>query len=68
MARKYVDCREVPSESNCSLYLSAEEDHLLEAATQHAINVHGHEDNQELRDMIQGAMKDERVEVGVASG
>ena len=45
MARKYVDCREMPSESNCSVALSADTDQeLLEAAVQHAVAVHGFKD------------------------
>jgi predicted small metal-binding protein len=45
MGRKFIDCREYPSEMNCTLALSADtEDELLEAAVQHAITVHGHED------------------------
>jgi predicted small metal-binding protein len=53
MARKYVDCREIPSESNCTIAISADsDDELLEAAVQHAVAVHGHEDDAELRGMI----------------
>ena len=42
MARKYIDCREYPSETNCSIALSADnEKELLEAAVQHAVAVLG---------------------------
>lgn len=59
MTRKYVDCREVPSESNCSLAISADSDkELLEAAVQHAVSVHHHEDTPELRQQIQQAFKE----------
>jgi predicted small metal-binding protein len=59
MGRKFIDCREFPSEMNCTIALSADsEGELLEAAVQHAITVHGHEDTPDLRDMIRGAMKD----------
>ena len=45
MARKYIDCREYPSEIKCTVALSADsEDELLEAAVQHAVSVHGHAD------------------------
>lgn len=38
MARKYIDCREFPSEMNCTLAISADsEEELLEAAVQHAV-------------------------------
>ena len=57
MARSYIDCREVPSESNCSIAISADsEPELLEAAVQHAVAVHGHEDNAKLRGMLQSGM------------
>jgi predicted small metal-binding protein len=59
MGRKFVDCREMPSESNCSLYISGEEDEVVRAATEHAVSVHGHEDTPELRDEIRNALKDE---------
>ena len=57
MARRYIDCREVPSESNCSIAISADsENEVLEAAVQHAVAVHGHEDNAELRGMIRSGI------------
>lgn len=59
MARKFIDCREVPSEMNCTVAISADsEDELLEAAVQHAVAVHKHDDTPELRAMIRSAMKD----------
>jgi predicted small metal-binding protein len=59
MARKYIDCREVPSEMNCSVAIAADsEDELIEAAVQHAVAVHSHEDTTELRDMVRQGVKD----------
>jgi predicted small metal-binding protein len=59
MGRKFIDCREFPSEMNCTIALSADsEAELLEAAVQHAVAVHGHQDTGELRAQIKGAMKD----------
>ena len=59
MSRKFIDCRTVPSESNCTVAISADSaDELLEAAVQHAVTVHRHEDTPELREMIRGAIKD----------
>jgi predicted small metal-binding protein len=50
MARKYIDCREFPSDVGCSVALSADsENELLEAAVQHAVTVHKHADSPELR-------------------
>ncbi|MDP9092747.1 MAG: DUF1059 domain-containing protein [Actinomycetota bacterium] len=59
MARKVADCRDVPSERGCTLTISGEEDEVLEAAAQHAVASHGHEDSSELREMIRGGLKDE---------
>lgn len=50
MARVFVDCRDYPSESKCTVAISADrKEELLEAAVQHAIAVHGHHDSPELR-------------------
>ncbi len=57
--RKFIDCREFPSDNNCTVAICADsENELLELAVQHAVAAHGHEDTPELRDMIRGAMKD----------
>jgi predicted small metal-binding protein len=59
MPRKFIDCRNVPSEMNCTVAISADsESELLEAAVQHAVAVHRHQDTPELRSMIRGAMMD----------
>jgi predicted small metal-binding protein len=53
MSRKYIDCREFPSETNCSIAISADDDkELMEAAIQHAVSVHGHQDSEELRQQL----------------
>jgi predicted small metal-binding protein len=50
MTRKYIDCREFPSEKKCSVAISADtEAELLDAAAQHAVTVHGHQDSSGLR-------------------
>jgi predicted small metal-binding protein len=55
--RKFVDCREFPSEMNCTVAISADtEEELIEAAAHHAITVHGHEDGPELREMVRATM------------
>jgi hypothetical protein len=59
MPRKVADCRRAPSESNCTLTIIGEESEVVEAAAQHAISMHQHEDNAELRDMIRGMIEDE---------
>jgi predicted small metal-binding protein len=59
MGRRFIDCREMPSEMNCSLAISADTDaELLEAAVQHAVSVHGHRDSPDLRNQIKTAIKD----------
>lgn len=59
MARKYIDCRELPSEQNCSVAIAADsEDELLNAAVQHAVAVHQHVDTPELREQIRELFKD----------
>ena len=53
MSRQYIDCREFPSSMNCSVALSADTPkELLEAAVQHAVAVHGHQDTPELRHQL----------------
>jgi predicted small metal-binding protein len=59
MARKYIDCREMPSESGCDLTISGSEEHVLDAAVVHAVTAHGHDDTPELRGQIAGALKEE---------
>lgn len=59
MARKYIDCREYPSATNCSVAISADsETELLEAAMQHAVSVHGHQDTPELRNQLTQLFKE----------
>ena len=59
MARKIADCRDFPSDIGCTLTISGEEDEVLEAATQHAMSVHGHDDSVEVRDWLRQNLKDE---------
>jgi predicted small metal-binding protein len=59
MARQYIDCREFPSDINCTVALSADtEQELLDAAVQHAVTVHHHEDTPELRQQIRQLFKE----------
>ena len=58
MSRKYIDCREFPSESQCTIAISADnEDELIDAAAHHAVQVHGHQDSPELRMQLRGAVR-----------
>jgi len=58
--RKYVDCREFPSENNCSLKISGTEEEVLAAAAHHAAASHGHKDGPELREMLRSGLREER--------
>ena len=59
MPRKYMDCREMPSENNCDLAMAGSEEHVVDAAVTHAVTAHGHEDTPELREQIKQALKGE---------
>lgn len=58
MARKLLDCREMPSESHCSLTIIGAEDEVVRAGAQHAVDMHGHADNDELRGELRGRLRD----------
>ena len=58
-SRKFIDCREFPSDKNCSLKISGTEDEVLDLAVLHASSYHGHENSPELRDEIRKLLKDE---------
>jgi predicted small metal-binding protein len=56
--RKSIDCRDYPSEKNCSLKMSGTEQEVLDAAVQHATSAHGHSDPKELREQLKSMLKD----------
>lgn len=59
MTRKFIDCREFPSEMHCSVAISADsEEELLQVAVEHAVAVHGHSDTPELRQQLRQLFKD----------
>jgi len=57
--RKVVDCRDTPSDINCSLTIAGTEEEVMEAAVQHMASVHSHPDSPEVRQMVKDGMKDE---------
>jgi predicted small metal-binding protein len=61
MTRKVADCRKVPSVMGCTLTISGEEEEVVQAATEHAISVHGHSDSPDLRKMVRESLEDEKV-------
>jgi predicted small metal-binding protein len=62
MTRKTIDCRAFPSDIGCTVAMSADsENELLEAAVQHAVAVHKHEDTPELRAQLRKLFKSEAM-------
>lgn len=58
MERKYIDCRDYPSDMNCTVMIAADsEDELLEAAIQHAVAVHKEKDTPALREEVRKLIK-----------
>ena len=58
MARKYIDCREFPSETNCTVAIFGTEDEVLDLAIVHACTTHGHKDTHDLRNQLRSMLKD----------
>jgi predicted small metal-binding protein len=58
-SRKSIDCRNYPSDKNCSLKMSGTEEEVLDAAVQHAVSAHGHANSPELREQIKSMLKEE---------
>ena len=60
MARHFIDCRDYPSEMNCTVAISADnKKELIDAAVQHAVAVHGHQDTPQFREQIAQLIKTE---------
>jgi predicted small metal-binding protein len=57
--RKSIDCRDYPNEKNCSLKISGTEEEVLDAAVQHAVSAHAHQNTRELREQIKSILKDD---------
>ncbi len=57
--RKYIDCRDFPSETNCSLTIAGAEEEVVKAAVEHAVSSHGHSAGSELTRTIRSALHDE---------
>lgn len=59
MTRKYIDCRLFPTDTKCSIAISADtEDEVVDAAAQHAVSVHKHADSPQLRQQIRASVKE----------
>jgi hypothetical protein len=57
--RKSIDCRNFPSDKNCTIAISGTEEEVLDLAVLHAATVHGHQQTAELREQIRSMLKDE---------
>lgn len=58
MGRKYIDCRDYPGETKCTVALSADsEEELLQVVVDHGVRFHGYEDTPELRKMLRDGFK-----------
>ncbi|EHS54156.1 hypothetical protein PDO_3747 [Rhizobium sp. PDO1-076] len=57
MTRKFIDCREFPSEMKCTIAISADStDELVNAAVAHAVSVHGEHDSPAFRAELRKAV------------
>ena len=57
--RKVIDCRWFPTEKPCNIAISGEEEEVLNVATQHAVQSHGHNNTPELREQLRSMLRDE---------
>ena len=55
--RKAIDCRDHPSERGCTLLIEGTEEEVLDTAVNHAITMHGHTNNPELREQIRSLLE-----------
>jgi len=67
MSRKYIDCRDFPSEKNCTVAIFGTEEEVLDLAVMHAVTSHGHTDTHDFRNQLRSMLKDVS-ESKVASG
>ncbi len=59
MQRMMADCRRFESDDHCQLTIIGPQDDVVEAAAQHAVASHGHEDSPELREHLRGMLEPE---------
>ncbi len=58
--RKVADCRQFPSEKQCTLTIAGTEKEVLTVAVWHAVQSHGHKETPQLRKQIRAMLKDEK--------
>jgi hypothetical protein len=61
--RVMADCRRFESESNCQLTIIGPADDVVDAAVQHAVASHGHQDTPELRERLRALLEPESAYV-----
>ena len=61
--RMVADCRKMPSEKHCDVYMSGSKQHVLDAAVDHAVGSHGHQNTPELKAEIEGMLEEEKVSI-----
>ena len=57
--RRVADCRDFPSETGCTLTIVGTEMEVIQAAAEHAVSTHGHQDGPELRKQIRAMLRDD---------
>ncbi|MGZ3497891.1 MAG: DUF1059 domain-containing protein [Vulcanimicrobiaceae bacterium] len=57
LQRVKIDCREFPSEANCTLTIAGTEEEVLKAAREHAVSSHGHADSEELASQLRAGLR-----------
>lgn len=57
--RKVFDCRNYPSEHNCSISISGSEEEVLDEAIHHATTKHGIQNNPKLREQLRDMLDDD---------
>jgi predicted small metal-binding protein len=57
--RKSIDCRDYPSDINCTVAVTADSaEELLDLAAAHAVAAHGHTDTPQLRAVLREMLRD----------
>ncbi len=59
MSRVIADCRTMPSDINCTLTIAGEEAEVIDAAMDHAVAKHGHQDTPALREDLRRSLQPE---------
>lgn len=62
-ARYFMDCRQMPSDNNCSLYIAGRKDEVFKVAVRHAVEDHRDEDTPELREQIRSSLQEEKATI-----